>query len=84
MADYRPPVAGDGDKRGGHHKGDGRQPERGPVLRARRNGLPVTRAYEYGKASYPWAVRAPEAAEAEHGTPPATRGPRPRKDRGAR
>jgi hypothetical protein len=79
-ADYRPARSGNGDSRPGHHKGDGGSA--GLVLRARRNGLPVTRTYEYGRSSYAWAVRVLAAAEAVYGVPAPERQRRgrPRKD----
>lgn len=79
VADYRPVTTGNGDDPTPHHKSDGQLP-RGSVLRSRRNGLPETPFYEYGKSSYEWAVRVLEAAEAEYGAPPGHRGPGPRKN----
>lgn len=38
-------------------------------FRPYRNGLPVTPNYTYRSRVYPWAQRAIEMAEAEHGAP---------------
>jgi len=76
-ADYRPVTAGNGDDPAAKRAGDAQT--RGAVLRARRNGLPVTRPYRYGESSYPWAVRALQAAEKVYGAPEAEREDDPRR-----
>lgn len=37
-----------------------------------RNGIPETPGYAWRTRAYPWAIRVLAAAEAEHGTPPAS------------